>query len=99
MNKTKLDDLQSFVDSELALLKKSLLKNWRIYGYIGEGIGGTFHGFDENNVPIFGGANLVYAPIWWDKSLLEMQDICAKIQLKYPNCQASPYDVGYKKEK
>lgn len=80
--------------SGLGLLDINKKSNWRIYGRINGKRGGAFQGFDDDGVPIFGGSNLIYAPVWWNKSFSEVQEICEKILSKYPDCQALPDEIG-----
>ena len=72
------------------LLETKTKAKWRIYGRINGKRGGTFQGFDDYDTPIFGGSNLIYAPIWWNKTWEEVEEICQKIISIYPNCQATP---------
>ena len=77
------DDTQGILDID----KKGV---YRIYGRINSKRGGAFFGFTEQNEPVFGGGNLIHAPVWWNHSFKEVADICDKIMLRYPDCQAIP---------
>lgn len=70
--------------------------NYRIYGKIvGEKRGGCFAGFyEDNNEPSFGKQKLMYCPIWWDKTIEEMREVCKKIMEEFPNCDAYPVHCG-----
>ena len=70
--------------------------NYRIYGRINGKRGGAFFGFTEKEggEPVFGGSNLIYAPIWWGKSWREVAEICDLIIARYPNCEATPSKCG-----
>lgn len=78
MNKQQMDDLG----------------NYMIYGNINGKRGGAFFGHYEDDTPVFGGGNLMHAPIWWNTTLPEVQLICDEIMRLYPNCTATPKKVG-----
>lgn len=66
--------------------------NFRISGKLkGSKRGGAFHGFcSETNAPIFGGANLIYALIWWSTTKDCVQKVCDEIKSLYPECDCFP---------
>lgn len=71
-------------------MNKEEIGNWAIVGRINGKRGGRFQGRLEDNTPIFGGSNLLYAPIWWEKSFETVQKFCETIIADYPNCEAKP---------
>jgi len=77
------EDTQGLLDID----KKGI---YRIHGRINGKRGGAFHGFTEEGEPVFGGANLIHAPTWWNHSFREVAEICDKIVARYPNCEAMP---------
>jgi len=88
MNRATIEKMIAEDDQGLLDIKSNA--NWRIYGRINGKRGGAFQGFEEDGTPVFGGSNLIYAPIWWDKSWSEVQAVCDKIIAGYPNCEATP---------
>lgn len=57
--------------------------------------GGTFQGFyKDNGKPAFGGQNLIYAPIWWNTAIEEVQKVCDKIMKDFPEFECKPKKVG-----
>jgi len=61
--------------------------NFRIYGNRKGQRGGCFFGISmDDNLPVFGGGNLIYAPIYWDKSWKDMDEIQKKLENQYPSC-------------
>lgn len=83
--------LQALIaDDDQGLLDIDTKGIWRIYGRINGKRGGCFMGFDENDAPIFGGSNLIYAPVWWDHSFREVDEVCDKIKAKCAECEAYP---------
>lgn len=94
MNKTTLEELIADDPHELLNIDKKGI--YRIYGRIKGKKGGTFFGFTENEggEPVFGGANLMHAPTWWNHSFREISEICNEITARYPNCEATPNKCG-----
>lgn len=90
MDRAVLEKLISEDDQGLLTIDRK--SNWRIYGRLNGKRGGAFYGWDENNIPVFGGGKLIHAPIWWNKSFSEVQEVCNKIIADYPECEAMPYD-------
>lgn len=64
--------------------------NYRIKGKIKGKRGGAFQGIIPGEGPEFGGSNLIYAPIWWNKTYKEVEAICDKIMERFPECECHP---------
>lgn len=77
------DDEQNLLDID----KKGV---YRIYGRIKGRRGGAFFGFNKNGEPIFGGGNLIHAPMWWSHTWREVSKFCDEITARYPACIAIP---------
>lgn len=92
MDRATLD--QFIAEDEHGLLEIHTKGHFRIYGRINGQRGGTLQGLDENNVPIFGGANLIYAPVWWNRTWQEVAQVCDKILAVYPECECYPQQIN-----
>ena len=89
MNKSTLEEL--IASDNHGLLDIDTKANYRIYGRINGQRGGAFYGFCiDSNKPVFGGGNLIHAPVYWNRTWKEVDQICDKIKNKYPNCEATP---------
>lgn len=65
------------------------MNNFRIRGKRkGDKRGGAYFGVSmDDDLPVFGGGNLIHAPIWWNTTKEAMQAICEKMQAKFPECE------------
>lgn len=63
--------------------------NFRIYGKRKDAKrGGAFFGISiDDDLPIFGGSNLIYAPLYFNKSIMEKDEILEYFREKYPTCE------------
>jgi hypothetical protein len=69
--------------------------NFVIYGRYNGKRGGTFQGFlKENGKPVFGGSNLIYAPVWWNTKKEKVQEICNKIIIDFPEVFCKPKQIN-----
>jgi hypothetical protein len=78
-------------------IKSSVEKhNFRIRGKLNsKKYGGVFFGFcNETHAPIFGGGNLIYAPIWWCTLKENVEKVCEKIKKQYPDCECFPEQLN-----
>jgi len=67
------------------------MSHYRIEGHEKGKRGGTFQGFlKDTGKPAFGGANLIYAPIFWDTTYEEVQKVCEKIMGEFPEFECNP---------
>lgn len=86
-----LKELEQIIENDTSgLLDIDKKGNYMIYGRIIDERGGAFFGFDECGIPCFGGGNLIYALIWWDRTWREVAEICDKIKARYPECECYP---------
>ena len=83
LEKMIMEDNQGLLDIEAKA-------NWMIYGRINGQRGGAFFGFDDQDIPVFGGGNLMRAPMWWNTTFNKVNEVCDKIKAIYPNCEAYP---------
>lgn len=50
--------------------------------------GGAYFGISmDDNLPVFGGGNLIHAPIWWNTTKEAMQEVVKRMQEKFPSCE------------
>jgi hypothetical protein len=50
--------------------------------------GGAYFGISmDDDLPVFGGGNLIHAPIWWNTTKEAMQAIIGRMQAKFPECE------------
>jgi len=65
------------------------MNNYRIRGKRkADKRGGAYFGISmDDDLPVFGGSNLFYAPVWWDTTKEDMQAILDKMQAKFPSCE------------
>lgn len=57
--------------------------------------GGAFQGFyKDTGKPAFGGANLFYAPIWWNSKQEIVQSVCDKIMKDFPEFECEPERIN-----
>ena len=68
------------------------MANFLIEGRIKAERGGAFMGISENK-PIFGGANIFYACVYWSTTKEEVEKICDKIKARFPNVEAKPKET------
>ena len=68
------------------------MNNFRIRGKLkDEKKGGAYFGFCmDTEKPVFGGGNLIHAPIWWNTTKDYVQTVCDRIQDRYPDCECYP---------
>jgi hypothetical protein len=60
--------------------------HYMIYGRKKGERGGAYFGISaDTNEPVFGGGNLIYAPVWWDTPLEVVEAICARMMVDYPD--------------
>lgn len=73
------------------MMNKLKTGNYRIYGHIKGRRGGAYFGIAiEPREPVFGGSNLIYAPVYWDYTLEEVQFLCEGLMKEFPQCECHP---------
>ena len=73
------------------------INNYRITGRKIGKRGGAFQGIaindDGSREPIFGGANLIHALIWWNTTREKVQAICDGYKERFPEYEFVPEKV------
>jgi hypothetical protein len=67
------------------------LGHYKIEGRKKGARGGCFAGFlNDTGLPVFGGQNLIYCPIWWDTTKEAVQSVCDRIMGDFPEYECEP---------
>lgn len=75
-----------------SICKPIKINNFRIRGKLnGEKRGGAYFGICmDTDKPVFGGGNLINAPIWWNTTKDFVQNICDGLMKSHPECKCEP---------